>query len=303
MKRTTLFTCSIYPDLTRVWYHFARRYTDSSHLRYVIYDCGSKLEAEHFPDALIVRYRNLDHGRKIDDCVRKVVDTPLMFLSDDDAFLLSDRAEPLAAGALLDDERAAAVSFKPRGWWEFEIEGRRHPVMGSYSLVFKPEVIKKEGLSFRTRPTNEPDIREGSGYYDTADYANKQLLLKGYKIIVPEKETRGEMIRSYSAVSSAFVNFARRRWFGRQYRLTKPLNLLSQDIISDLRKLEWACGVSATVSLYRTLFSQRPRFDDFFAYDDLEELASGISELSVREKAINLVNGYRCLLTKLEEAA
>ncbi|MEW6213291.1 MAG: hypothetical protein AB1631_33650 [Acidobacteriota bacterium] len=303
MKRTTLFTCSIYPDLTRVWYHFARRYTDASCVQYVIYDCGSRLRKEYFPDVLIVRYPNVDHGRKIDDCVRKVVDTPLMFLSDDDAFILSDQAEPMAARALLDDGKAAALSFKPREWWEFEIDGLRHPVMGSYSLVFKPEVIKKESLSFRTRPTDEPDIRQGSGYYDTADYANKQLLLKGYRIIVPEKDARRELVLSYSAVSSAFLNFARRRWLSRDYHLTKPLDLQAQDFRSDTRKLEWACGVSATISLYRTLFRERPRFEDFFNYDDLEELVESIQEPSAREKAISLVKGYRCLLTTLEEAA
>ncbi len=302
MKRTTLFTCSIYPDLTRVWYHFARRYTDASCVRYVIYDCGSRLRKEHFPDALIVRYPNVDHGRKIDDCVRRVVDTPLMFLSDDDSFILSDQTEPAAARALLDDERAAALSFKPREWWEFEIDGRRHPVMGSYSIVFKPEVIKKESLSFRTRPTDEPDIRQGSGYYDTADYANRQLLLKGYRIIVPEKESRGEMVRSYSAVSSGFVNFARRRWFKSEYRLSKPLKDWGEEIKSNLRKLEWACGVSATVSLHKKLFGENPRFHDFFTYDDLRELVERARD-DGRQGAIEMIKGYTALMERLEGRA
>ncbi len=301
MKRTTLFTCSIYPDLTRVWYHFAWRYMDSSHVQYVIYDCGSRLQKEYFPDALIVRYPNVDHGRKIDDCVRKVIDTPLMFLSDDDSFILSDQTEPVAARALLDDEMAAALTFKPREWWEFEIEGRRYPVMGSYSLVFKPEVIKKEGLSFRTRPTDEPDIRQGSGYYDTADYANKQLLMKGYKIIVPEKESRGEMVRSYSAVSSAFLNFTRRRWFNHEYRLSKPLRDWGEEIRSNLRKLEWACGVSAIVALYKKLFDEKPQFHDFFTYDDLRELVEDIDD--GKQQAVEMVEGYRSLMERLEDRA
>ena len=66
MKRTTVFTCSIYPDLTRVWYHFVRRYTDASDVETVIYDCGSRLEQGHFPDARIVTHPNTDHGTKID---------------------------------------------------------------------------------------------------------------------------------------------------------------------------------------------------------------------------------------------
>ena len=46
--RTTVFTCSIYPDLTRVWYPFARRVLDPEQVNVVIYDCGNRL-AEGVP--------------------------------------------------------------------------------------------------------------------------------------------------------------------------------------------------------------------------------------------------------------
>jgi hypothetical protein len=303
MKRTTAFTCSIYPDLTRVWYHFLRRYTDPSEVAAVIYDCGSRLRPEHFPGARIVRHANTEHGRKIDHCVRESVATPLLFLTDDDSFLLSAEAEPLAAKALLGDERAAAWSFKPRGWWELEIDGVRHPTMGSYSLVFKPDVIRREGLSFRARPTDDPQIRNGGGYYDTADYANEQLIRRRYKVLVPDEADRGRMVRSYSAVSSGFVNFARRRWTSGRYRLTRSRGEWAAAIRSDLRKLEWACGVAGAVSLHRTLFDEPPRFDEFFTYDDLAELAEGASAPADRLRAVEMVAGYRELLATLEAAA
>lgn len=290
--RTTLFTCSIHPDLTRVWYHFARRATDPARVSCLIYDCGSRLRPEHFPGARIVRQANVDHGRKIDRCVREA-QTPLVFLSDDDSFLLSDRAEPLAAEALLADDRAAAFTFKPRDWWQWRLEGREHPVMGSYSLVFKPELIRRERLSFRTRPTTDPEIRKGGGYYDTADYANQELLLRGYRIVVPEPEVRKGLVRSFSAVSSGFLAFTRRSWFGGGYRLAKPRAELAQELRSRPRSLEWACGVAATRLLHRRLFPEPPRFDDFFDYDELAEIVREDQE----GKA--MVMGYRELLETL----
>lgn len=302
MKRTTVFTCSIYPDLTRVWYHFVRRHTDPAEVETVIFDCGSRLRSEHFPGARIVRHANTEHGKKIDACVRSHAATPLVFLTDDDSFLLGSDAEPMAARALLDDDRAATLSFKPRGWWELEIDGARHPVMGSYSLVFKPEVFRREGLSFRTRPTDDPKIRSGSGYYDTADFANEQLLRRGYSVLVPEEEVRGRMVRSYSAVSSGFVNFARRRWLSGAYQLTKPREVWEREIGERARTLEWACGVAGAISLYRSTFEEAPQFEDFFSYDDLEAIASRVEAPEKREEAVATVAGYRGLLRALEEA-
>jgi hypothetical protein len=302
VKRTTLFTCSIYPDLTRVWYHFIRRYTDSSEVAPIVYDCGSRLRQGHFPGARIIRHSNVDHGRKIDHCVRRLVETPLLFLTDDDTFLLSERAEPEAAEALFSDDRAAALSYKPRGWWHLEVGGEQHPVMGSYSLVFKPEVIRREGLSFRTRPTNDPKIRNGGGYYDTADYANEQLLARGYRVLVPDDSVRARMVRSYSAVSSGFVNFARRGLLSREYRLTKSRAAWAAELAGSVRSLERACGVAATISLYRRLFDEAPQFEDFFTYDDLAEIA-GRAPAELRTKATATVEGYRSLLGTLEGAA
>lgn len=299
-KRTTVFTCSIYPDLTRVWSHFVRRYTDPREVTTVIYDCGSGLDERHFPGARIVRHANSDHGRKIDHFVRSAVETPLLFLLDDDSFIVSDETEPYAACALLGDERAAALSYKPRGWWTFEIGGETHPVMGSYSLVFKPEIIRAEGLSFQARPTDDQTIRNGGGYYDTADFANEQLLVRGYRILTPDAAMRYRMVRSYSAVSSGFVNFARRGWLSPTYRLSRTRADWAATLRADVRKLEWACGVAGAIALYRSLFDEPPRFGDFFTYDDLAELAD--ESPAGKDAAVAMVAGYRELLATLEGA-
>jgi hypothetical protein len=302
LKRTTLFTCSIYPDLTRVWYHFARRYTDEAKVTMLIYDCGGQLRREYFPGATIFRHRNTDHGTKIDHCLRDHAATPLLFLSDDDCFILDREAEPLAAERLLGHERAAALSFKPRGWWEWCLDGRRHPVMGSYSLVFKPEIIARENLSFRTRHTTDPRVRQGSGYYDTADHVNEALLTRGYDVLVPEVDIRQRLVRSYSAVSSGFVNFAKRRWLRSGYRISRPWRRWAGEFLRDDRKLEWACGVAATVRLHRLLFAEPPLFTDFGDYADLLELAQKHSEPDQAVRRTAMVTGYHDLLRTLEAA-
>ena len=251
---------------------------------------------------MIVRYPNVEHGKKIDHCVRETVKTDLLFLTDDDSFILNPQAEPLGAEMLLKGDSRAAFSFKPRGWWELEIDGNRFPVMGSYSLMFKPEIIRREKLTFCSRPTKDPRIRNGGGYYDTGDYANEQLLRRGYEVIVPDPEVRRTMVQSYSAVSSGFVTFTRRRRFAAEYRLRKARAGLAEEIRSDVRKLEWACGIASVVSLYRRLFDEKPRFDDFFSFDDLAGTAERSGPQS-RDAAKQTVRGYRRLLALLEGAA
>lgn len=300
MIRTTVFTCSIYPDLTRVWYHLLRRAVDPAAVATVIYDCGSRLRPEHFPGAAIRRFRNLDHGSKIDHFLARA-ETPLVYLSDDDVFLLSAEAEPYAAGALLGAPRAAALTLKPRGWWSLRLAGRSWPVMGSYAVVIKPEVVRRESLSFRTQPTVDPEIRAGSGYYDTGDLANRRLLELGYEVLVPDDDLRRRLAQSFAATSSGFVGFARRRLLAAGgYGLRRPRREWAAELAASLPLLERACGVAAALHLHRRLFPEPPRFGDFFGYDELAELAAGHTE---PEKAVATVAGYRALLGRLEELA
>src|SRR5207248_374612 len=82
-------------------------------------------------------------------------------------------------------------TFRPREWWHFEIDGLRHPVMGTNALVFKPEIFRRERLSFRQRPASDPTIRNGvDGRYDTGDHANEVLLRRGYAVVIPDAALR-----------------------------------------------------------------------------------------------------------------
>jgi hypothetical protein len=268
MPRTTIFTCSIYPDLTRIWHHFIRRYSDPSQVAVLIYDCGSRLQPAHFPGARLVRHPNVEHGKK-----------------------------------MLSVPNRAVFSFRPRGFWEVSLEGRTYPVMGTDSLVFKPEIIRREELSFSSRRPAPPSIRRGTGYYDTGDYAQEQLIRRGYELVFSEKEKTRQMIRAYTGVSCGFVNFARRGWFSRRYRLTHTRHYWAATLRQKMNMLERACGVAAAISLYRTLFDEAPQFADFFTFDELTDLAANFAQESERDEARVMVGSYHKLLQVLESAA
>ena len=301
--RTTIFTCSIYPDLTRVWHHFVKSYASSKNTQVLIYDCGSRLRAEHFSGAHIMRHCNVEHGKKIDHCIQHSVATPLLYLADDDTFLTSETAEPLAAETLLSDPRRFAFSFRPRGWWKLNLGGHKYPLMGSDALVFKPEIVRREGLSFSSRRTTDTAIRNGSGYYDTGDYAQEQLLRRGYEITFLEKDPAKPMVPAYTGVSCGFVNFAKRHWWHGSYSLSRSRAEWENTLRQKMNFLERACGVAATISLHRTLFDAVPQFADFFTFAELGDLAAAFADTTQRGEACHMVASYRKLLTFLEQAA
>jgi hypothetical protein len=307
VRRTTLFTCSVYPDLTRVWYHFVRRYTTRRHVAVLIYDCGARLTAGHFPGATIVRRPNIEHGRNIDHAVRATV-TPCMFLIDDDSFVIDARAEP-TADALLRTPTVAAVSFRPRTWWQLEIGGQAYAVMGTNALVFKPEIFRRERLSFRRRPATDPRIRNGvDGQYDTGDHANETLLRRGYAVVVPDAAVRDSMVLGYSGLSRGFRNFARLVPRTGRYRARAPRATLAADVVAyatdrlwPLEKLRWACGIVAIIDLHRRLFGE-PRFTDFFEWEDLAAVAATFPA-ALRDAAEALLGASRAVVERLRAAA
>jgi hypothetical protein len=304
---TTIFTCSVYADLTRVWYHFVQRYTRRPRVSVLIYDCGARLTPTDFAGATIVRRPNLDHGRNIDHAVQVAV-TPRMFLTDDDSFVVDARAEPTAA-RLLRPRRTAAVTFRPRTWWQFEIDGRHHPVMGTNALVFKPEIFRRERLSFRQRPASDPSIRNGlDGRYDTGDHANEALLRRGYAVVVPDATVREAMVVGYSGVSRGFLNFARPVRGTAGYRASSPPAGLAAEIVAHasdrywpLEKLRWACGIAAVIELHRRLFGE-PRFSDFLGWDDLGSVATAFPA-ALRGEAEVLLDASRAVSERLRTAA
>ena len=134
------------------------------------------------------------------------------------------------------------------------------------------------------------------------DSVNEGLLRAGYEVRLLPTEQRRSRIRLFSDVSSGFVNFARKAWFGRGYTLACGREHWARIFRNDEAQLERACGVAAILVLHRHLFGEEPRFSDFFTYDDLEAIAASTVGISRRDGALSMIRGYRELLTTLKAA-
>jgi hypothetical protein len=309
MKRTTLFTCSVYPDLTRVWHHFATRYADPADVDILVYDCGGRLDSSAMTGARVERRPNVEHGVNIDRAVA-ACRTPLMFLSDDDAFLISPRAEAEAAAALTAEGRVAAVSYCPREWWTLTVHGAAHPVMGTSALVFRTDVVRHEGLSFRRVPAQDPSIRNGEeGCYDTGDFLAEQLLRRRYEVRVPSPAVRRTRVLGYSGVSRGFLRYARPLGDDGGWTAALCGSVLEADVLAQagdprwpLQRLRWACGLAATIALHREVLHLEPAFADFPDWDALADLA-GAFPAAHRAEAVRLVAESRVIQTELLRAA
>lgn len=184
-----LMTFSVSPDYVRLWHFFATRALKGK-WRLFVFDSSGDIAPEDCPGTEIVRLPNLYHGAKIDLALKHVLsgDAPI-FLCDDDKYLLSDPGPKLER---MLKEDAAAFSLAPRHWYTFKANGAEHQPMGTYALLFQPKIFRAERLLFRS-PTNiESNLRvfpEGMRPhrgYDTADYANEQLLLRGRLVLTED---------------------------------------------------------------------------------------------------------------------
>jgi hypothetical protein len=187
------------------------------------------------------------------------------------------------------DERLAIYSFHPRDWWSLPAAGANHVPMGSYALLLKPAIILKEGLSFRSVPTRDARIRNGTGYWDTGDYCQKQLIERGYRIEIAPPNDR-QLMPTFFGASSGFVTFARRHWFGDGYRARWRGDRLTRELQTDSYLFQRACAVAATTELYEQHFAAAPRFREFPRLGELASIAeaAGADWVSARNHVVQV---------------
>jgi hypothetical protein len=271
-KSLTIFTCSIYPDVTRIWYYCLLKSLRGKQVPVVIYDSGGLLNPTDYPGAKIVRYPNEQHGKKIDHFIKHHLHTDLFYLTDDDAFLTSGEVLPYGIHWLEADEKNAIVSYKPRLWWSFIISGQEFPTMGSYSLLVKVSVIKKYSLSFEIRKTERKEIRKGGGYYDTADFINEYLLQQKYAIDIAPIELR-DAVPSFFGTSSAMMSYYHTRWFSKKRKLISR-ERIEKLLVTDRTALMRALSIVFVSRIYKTLFTESLVYDHFLSLEEIETLIS-----------------------------
>jgi hypothetical protein len=191
-----ILTFSIVPSLTLVWLAVVRKIHLQLRVKIFIGDCSGGIRTKNkdfLGDVNILPLQNEAHGQKLDYFFARVCQAEYVLVCDDDIFFLD--ASPLEWGLLQmqADPNLAVVSFVPRERFTWEINQQEYIPMGSYCLLIRREIWLKEELSFRTvhRPSINPKSYQGE--YDTADFANVELIRRGYRILITPPDLRSHI--------------------------------------------------------------------------------------------------------------
>jgi len=199
----TVITFSIYPELTRIWYYFmdsTLSFLKAKNIdaEMLVVDCAGGLDKNQLPNALVERFVNERHSRKLDFFIKRYFDSKLVLITDDDCFMLEPGSIMAAVDALLNEEKLAAYSLFPRPDWNFTINGEPMQPLGSYCVVYDREILIKERLSFGIPNVKNP---HNGRPYDTGDFLNEQLLNRGYRAAVIDNQAMTESIGGFRAAS------------------------------------------------------------------------------------------------------
>jgi hypothetical protein len=189
----TVFTCTVYPDIARIWYACLQRAIPDGAARYEIYHDSDmcELDGRLFPGATILeptRSRR-DFQEAYNDALTRV-ETPWLAFVDSDVYWVSTRLW----GEILEhmaDPRVAAVSCVRRS---------HRTSTGTFSVVMKAEIYRDvlQGVTEGFLPGNEY-LDETVPYkewkwYDTADLATDAVLRAGWEVRFLDSEARGDLV-------------------------------------------------------------------------------------------------------------
>lgn len=205
--KPALFTMNILPPMATVWHHFVRKNLGEG-VDTVIFDCSGRLDPADFPGARVQKFLNFYAATKSDEFLYHIAkNRRIAWLCDDDMFPMSPTML-----TVLEREFAvphtASVSFRPRDWWHFVIEGKSYEVSSSYCTAINRAIfVEKEHLSLRPADgnTHPSHIGKQPRRYDTFDKANDILLQKGYRCCVVPPEEREICLTGFSGMSGAVV--------------------------------------------------------------------------------------------------
>ncbi|MSR87472.1 hypothetical protein EXS70_04895 [Candidatus Peribacteria bacterium] len=205
--KPALFTMNILPPMMTVWHHCVKKYLGDS-VDTVIFDCSGELIASEFPGARVQKFLNFYAATKSQEFLDHIAkNRKISWLCDDDMFIISPAAVELVQRELA-VPNTASLSFRPRNWWHFEINGTSHAPSGSYCLALNREIVcDKEHISLAPANGNEhpSDMGKPPKRYDTFDKANEVLLTKGYRCaVVPETE-QDKYVTGFSGMSGTVM--------------------------------------------------------------------------------------------------
>ena len=197
-----ILSFSVVPWMTALWARLLGHAVADRDFEILIGDCSGGLGPAHHGlmggGVRCVPCLNKHHGEKIDLFLSRLCRAPYVVIADDDIFWLSGRPLSWALARLEADPRVAAVSLKPRAIVSsvLERDNIAQP-MGSHCLVIRRELWRRERLSFAVRrPPPGTDW-----FYDTGDFANRELLRRGFRVVIAEPESEPHFA-AFDGVSS-----------------------------------------------------------------------------------------------------
>jgi hypothetical protein len=165
--------------------------------------------------------------------------------------------------------------------------------MGSYCLLIRREIWLKEKLSFRT--VHQPSINPKSyrAEYDTADFANVELIRRGYRVLIAPLDLRSHLYICHGisgtlleAQSYSGRNFPDSIRFSRPLDTTytnlsfvKEISALAENIYQDVAKnsFEWKSLIQQTLQiLIERLPPDAVRHLDDQVDRDIQKLSSAL---------------------------
>ncbi|MDD4627889.1 MAG: hypothetical protein PHE68_00655 [Candidatus Peribacteraceae bacterium] len=204
--KPALCTMNILPPMMTVWHHFARKSVgDGADI--VIFDCTGRLNAAEFAGATVLPFLNLYAATKGDIFIRSIArNRRIAWICDDDMFLMSPDCLPILKREFA-VPKTASVSFRPREWWEFDLDGKRIKPSSSYCTAFDRDIFMREKLSLAPADGNPHPgtLNKAPKRYDTFDKANEILLKKGYRCAIVPEEERERCVAEFSGLSGAVM--------------------------------------------------------------------------------------------------
>jgi hypothetical protein len=285
-NKPLVVTSSIAEDFARLWLHFAQKTLDPRQWDFLIIDSAGSMDTAKFPGCAVIRFVNVYHGQKIDIILRRAVSAEIVFLCDDDKYIIRD-VMPFIP--YLDHPLTPVVSLSPRTGWKFRINGEEFLPMGSYALVLRRSKWIQQDLRLQSpaKATSRHKIfmpaTKPQNSYDTADYTNEQLLLHGYKVVtLPDaRATLG-----FDGLSAPKILLMR---YGKDYvrnALVQAEHYRPNSTNAAVMRAMY--GMVKVEHLYRAIFGEEPRFLSGFSEAELREIIESNSRLDAEQRAITL---------------
>jgi hypothetical protein len=198
--------------LLGLWQRFAAACTYDLHPLILIGDSSGTLKPAQFSGGTVVRHHfNRTHGEKIDFFLHNYVTSDYVLLCDDDILLVDPEGIEWAIARLESNPQVAAVSLKPRRRFKWSIGGQEYVPMGTYCLLFRRKTFVNERLSFRTVHAPSPSPLSYNGEFDTADFANVELIKRGYEVAILPDDLQQRSYIEMHGMSFPIVTLRRMR--------------------------------------------------------------------------------------------